>query len=90
MLAHRPWVAFEVDEVVGPFQWRSVVVHGSFNVLADEGGPTDRATYARALRALSRIMPGAFSGGDPVPERTVLFGIAVHEITGRMASPDSR
>ena len=27
MLAHHPWCAFEVDEVHGPFHWRS---HGSF------------------------------------------------------------
>src|SRR5215216_3329954 len=28
-LAHNPFVAFQVDEVKGPFDWRSVVVHGT-------------------------------------------------------------
>ena len=28
-LRHNPFVAFEVDEIVGPFDWRSVVAHGT-------------------------------------------------------------
>src|SRR5687768_400853 len=32
-LKHNQWVAFEVDEVEGAFQWRSVVIHGSFWIL---------------------------------------------------------
>jgi len=32
-LTHNQWVAFEVDEVSDTFDWRSVVVHGSFWIL---------------------------------------------------------
>lgn len=30
-LEHNRWLAFEVDEVRGPFDWTSVVVQGSFH-----------------------------------------------------------
>src|SRR5688500_1171606 len=41
-LIHAPWVAFEVDEVDGPFDWRSVVAHGTVYVLEDSGSPLTR------------------------------------------------
>lgn len=41
LLEHRGWVAFEVDEVQGLFDWRSVVVHGSVAV-PHPPGPQDR------------------------------------------------
>lgn len=85
-LCHHPWVAFEVDEVEGPFDWRSVVARGTFCPLRPIGTPGERATYARALDAIKRITPTAFTPDDPVPERNVIFGIAVHELTGRAAS----
>jgi nitroimidazol reductase NimA-like FMN-containing flavoprotein (pyridoxamine 5'-phosphate oxidase superfamily) len=30
VLRHSPYVAFEVDEVEGPFDWKSVVIQGSY------------------------------------------------------------
>src|SRR5213596_2639138 len=32
-LAHNQWVAFEIDEVSDVFDWRSIVIHGSFWVM---------------------------------------------------------
>ena len=29
-LRHNQWVAFEVDEITGPFDWESVVIRGTF------------------------------------------------------------
>ncbi len=86
---HHPWVAFEVDEIQGPFDWRSVVAHGTFSELGPAGTPGMRATYERALAAITSVVPLAFTPDDPVPERTVLFGIAIHELTGRAASSSS-
>ncbi|MEO5816678.1 MAG: pyridoxamine 5'-phosphate oxidase family protein [Gemmatimonadaceae bacterium] len=82
-LAHRPWCAFEVDEVNGPFDWTSVVVKGTFYVLDPESGSPD--VYARALASTRSLVPDAFSPRDPAPHRNVLFGIHVNEITGRSA-----
>lgn len=82
-LAHRPWCAFEVDEVAGPFDWTSVVVKGSFHLLDPESGSSD--VYARALSSVRTLVPDAFSCDDPAPHRSILFGIYVSEITGRSA-----
>jgi len=80
-LAHRPWCAFEVDEVHDMFDWSSVVVKGSFHLLDPELGSPD--TYRRALELLSALIPETFSADDPVPHRTSLFGVSVQELTGR-------
>lgn len=81
-LAHRPWCAFEVDEVHGLFDWTSVVVKGSFHLL----DPEPAGHYQRAFDLLSALVPETFSPDDPVPHRTILFGIYVRELTGRAAS----
>jgi Predicted flavin-nucleotide-binding protein len=75
-------VAFEVDEVGGPFEWKSVVLHGSFYLL-------DPASDAETKAKLERIFPDAFSGNDPVSFRNQFFGISVEEMSGRMAKPEA-
>ncbi|HVP71824.1 MAG TPA: pyridoxamine 5'-phosphate oxidase family protein [Gemmatimonadaceae bacterium] len=85
-LAKNKWVAFEVDEVKSIFDWQSVVVHGGVYVL--EPGPSDdaRAVYAQALSILRTLLPSTFREDDPVPDRDVIFRIAIQESTGRRAS----
>lgn len=79
-LAHNQWCAFEVDEVQGPFDWRSVVVKGPFT-------PHDSVLAGwdveRALAAIRTIIPNALAAHDPTPDRDVLFGIHCTEVTGR-------
>ncbi len=82
-LAHHPWCAFEVDEVRDIFDWDSVVVRGSFSILDPELSSPDR--YERALAKLRELIPAALSAADPVPNRAILFGVHVAEITGRSA-----
>jgi nitroimidazol reductase NimA-like FMN-containing flavoprotein (pyridoxamine 5'-phosphate oxidase superfamily) len=86
VLAHHPWVAFEVDEIRGPFDWESVVVKGTvyFVELADTR--RSRGAYDHALAVIQQAMPAAFTAHDPVPHRSVLLRIHVHEIEGRAAS----
>jgi nitroimidazol reductase NimA-like FMN-containing flavoprotein (pyridoxamine 5'-phosphate oxidase superfamily) len=84
-LAHRPWCAFEVDEVHGPFHWDSVVVRGSFTMLDPELGSSD--LYSRALVKLRQFIPGTLSEHDPAPERVILFAIHIDELHGRCARP---
>jgi nitroimidazol reductase NimA-like FMN-containing flavoprotein (pyridoxamine 5'-phosphate oxidase superfamily) len=85
-LAHNSWVAFETDEVTDLFDWKSVVVHGGFYVFAPDGPASDFEHRARAIDALRRLLPETATETDPVPFRTVFFGIAIQHISGRCAS----
>ena len=84
-LAHAPWAAFEVDEIDGPFDWRSVVVHGTIYVLENAGSKVARATYETAVRRLRELMPGALTPEDPVPVRRVVLKLYPAGMTGREA-----
>lgn len=86
-IAHNPWVAFEVDEVRGVFDWDSVVVRGSFHRLDPDGTERERGAGARAVRLLRDVIPETLTPDDPVPSRTVFFRIAIGDVTGRSARP---
>jgi len=86
-LAHRPWVAFEVDRVRAPFDWESVVVHGRVEFPDPADGPRERELHARGIEAFQSLIPGAFTDADPTPGRTLVFAISVQELSGRAASP---
>lgn len=88
-LAHAPWAAFEVDEVEGPFQWRSVVAHGSVYELREAGSAIERATYQRAVDRLREITPSALAADDPSPERRVLLKLHLDTLSGREARSTS-
>ncbi len=87
ILAHHPWIAFEVDDVRALFDWRSVVVHGRIQFPDVGGAPSERELHARAVAAFQRLVPDAFTDDDPTPARDLVFAIAVQEITGRAATP---
>ncbi|HEY0776520.1 MAG TPA: pyridoxamine 5'-phosphate oxidase family protein [Gemmatirosa sp.] len=82
---HRRWVAFEVDEVDGLLDWRSVVVHGSVYRVTPGTTADDRDTYARTLARLRELVPALFRADDPTPDRTVLIRVHVDRMTGRAA-----
>lgn len=80
-LSHSPWVAFEVDEVEGPYDWRSVVIRGTVYLM-----PEDSPEHAETSAAIRRVIPDAFTESDPAPQRNVVFRIYIREMTGRSAS----
>lgn len=82
-LAHNPYVAFEIDDVRGAFRWKSVVVRGTMYLL-------DGDRRRDALRAMRRVYPQTLTADDPTPERDILYGIHIDEMTGRMADMPSR
>jgi len=84
-LAHAPWVAFEVDEIRGPFDWRSVVARGTVYVLGNTGSKLAHASYQLALQHLRALMPHAFDEQDPTPDRTVVLQIHPDVVIGREA-----
>ena len=85
-LEHNRWLAFEVDEVRGLFDWQSVVVQGTFRRLDGHGAAAEREGAARAIEALQTLLPETHTEGDPVAFRTVLFEIQIREMTGRAAA----
>ena len=85
-LSHHQWVAFEVDEIRGPLNWRSVVAHGTFWALKDEGTPHDRRLYELAVEAARSLYPTALSENDQLAFRTEPFGIHIDSITGKACS----
>ena len=86
-LAHNPWVAFEVDEVRGAFDWRSVVVHGSFHRIDER---LHAGAHGRAITLLRSVVPETLTDQDPAPSRTVVFRIAIGTMSGRVATPGDR
>lgn len=83
-MKHNPWVAFEVDEVDGPFDWRSVVVHGTAYFL--NPGGIEHPEFPRAVQMLRSIDPRILTDEDLVPHRTIVFRIHVDSLSGRAAS----
>ncbi|HEY9515695.1 MAG TPA: pyridoxamine 5'-phosphate oxidase family protein [Gemmatimonadaceae bacterium] len=86
VLAHSPWVAFEVDEVEGVFNWRSVVLHTTVYEMSPGGTPAQEQVYSQAVELLRGIVPETFTSDDPTPERSVVIRMYVDEATGREAS----
>jgi nitroimidazol reductase NimA-like FMN-containing flavoprotein (pyridoxamine 5'-phosphate oxidase superfamily) len=84
-LAHAPWVAFEVDEVRGPFDWQSVVVHGTVYLVPSTGSPSVQEHYRHAVQRLQEAMPDAFGDDDPAPDRHIVIKLHIDTCTGREA-----
>lgn len=84
-LKHNQWVAFEVDEVIDLFDWRSIVIHGSFWIMNPIGSPRAEELWTKAAELMSKIVPGALTESDPVAFRQTLFRIAVSDVRGREA-----
>jgi uncharacterized protein len=85
-LRHHKWVAFEVDEIEGPLDWKSVIVRGAFYELADKGSVYDCQLYARAVKALRRQSRAALTTRDPFAFRSVVFGISIDSMSGKSCS----
>lgn len=89
MVSHNRWVAFEVDEVRGIFDWASVVAKGGLYLLRKDGSAQEKAAYEKGVSLVRKIIPEALTPDDPLPERALLFRIHADELTGRAAAPGS-
>jgi nitroimidazol reductase NimA-like FMN-containing flavoprotein (pyridoxamine 5'-phosphate oxidase superfamily) len=91
-LRHNQWVAFEVDEVDGIYDWRSVTARGSVHFLPDPSAtpvaPPTRRAYREGVRLLRSVVPAVLTPDDPIPERTNVHRIHVDELTGLAARSD--
>ena len=89
-LMHNPWVAAEVDEVNGLFDWRSVVVHGSLHIVSPDVPGAEAAAWARGIELLRTLIPETGTADDPVRFRSTVFQIHVETMSGRTARPGNR
>ena len=88
-LARNQWVAFEVDEIEGKFDWRSVVLHGVVYIVEDGDLPEQHAEYAATLSHLRTFIPETFRPSDPTPFRSVLVRLYVQTASGRAATTEA-
>jgi hypothetical protein len=86
---HHLWVAFEVREVDGIYDWRTVSVNGSVELLSDHGGTHEAAEFRQALERIRSVVPAVFTKRDPMPQRVQLFRLFADEIVGREARSSS-
>ena len=84
-LRGRPWVAFEVDEIRGAFDWESVVIKGTAYIVEPGQTMRLREPYEHALRVIRSVMPEALTERDPFPMRSILVRIHIDEMKGRCA-----
>ena len=89
----NPLVCIEVDEVVSPQQWASVIVFGRYEELPD----TSEWQRARALAYEFLKEPGMWwepayvktiLGGTPRPLVPVFYRIHIAQVTGHRATPE--
>ncbi len=83
---HHPYVAFEVDEIEGPADWRSVVVHGTIYWMEQTRTPAGQKSYEQAIDALRSVNPALFTARDLTPFRQTVYGVHIDRMTGRAAS----
>ena len=82
VMREQPLVCFEVDEVDGPSEWRSVVAEGRYEELVDE-----RAR--REALALLGAAGGAVGRGLQANGHGVVFRIRLEERSGRFERRDA-
>ncbi len=85
-IAHHRWVAFEVDEVHGMFQWSSVVVKGAFYLIDADTSIRQDPAFNRGVDLLRALIPQTLTANDPTPFRNSVFRIHLDEVTGRAAN----
>ena len=97
MMSH-PNVAFQVDEVEGVFDWRSVVVRGTVECLnpvpmpemgADDMARHEDPAFAQGVALLKSLIPDSLQAGDPTPHRYIAFRVHIDEVSGYSAQSES-
>ena len=80
---HHPWAAFEVDEVSGLYDWRSVEVSGSIEFLSSDIKFGDWFAFENAVRLMRAQVPQVLTADDPTPQRVQLVRVHLDSVFGR-------
>lgn len=92
MARHHPWAAFQVSEIDGIYDWRSVEVWGGIEFLSSNAQGREWFEFETAVRLLQAAVPQVLTADDPMPQRVQLLRVHVDNISGRESrstSPDS-
>lgn len=84
-MRHHPWAAFEVDEIDGIYDWRTVEVLGTIELLTTPAPFGDSSAFENAVRLMRTVIPEILTSDDPIPERVQLLRIHLDELRGREA-----
>jgi nitroimidazol reductase NimA-like FMN-containing flavoprotein (pyridoxamine 5'-phosphate oxidase superfamily) len=89
----NPLVCIEVDEVVSPQQWASVIVFGRYEELPDTPQWQSERAFAHELLKQSGMWwePAyvkTILGGTPRPLVPVFYRIHIVQVTGHRATPE--
>lgn len=85
VLLHHPWVAFEVAEIDGIYDWRTATANGSVQFLSEGKSVRETAEARDALERIRSVVPAVFTPRDPMPHRVQLFRVYADELSGREA-----
>jgi len=83
VMREQPVVSFEIDEICGPANWRSVIAEGVYEELCDEAG------REVAKRHLANGFGDLVARGLDASSSIVLFRIRLTEISGRFERWDA-
>ena len=86
---HQRWVAFEVSEIEGIYDWRSVTARGSVELLPHGGAGAAKREFDAAVEMLRSAVPAVFTKRDPMPQRVQVIRIHVDELAGRQSRSNS-
>jgi nitroimidazol reductase NimA-like FMN-containing flavoprotein (pyridoxamine 5'-phosphate oxidase superfamily) len=83
MMREQPLVSFEIDEIDGPSNWRSVVAEGLYEELNDPSG----SSLAKRLlvNGFGTLVGRGLDASSPV----ILFRIRFTELSGRFERRDA-
>lgn len=89
----NPLVCVEMDELVSPQEWKTVVVLGRYEELPNAAGDDELRSYAYALLRRRPLWwePGyvkTIVGGKERPLEFLYFRIHIDQMTGRCGIPD--
>jgi len=88
-LRHHQWVAFQVSEVDGIYDWRTVTVRGAVELLS-EASHAGAGEYRDTLARLRAVVPEIMGTRDPAPQRTQLFRLHVDAMEGQSSQSNAR
>ncbi|HLZ68774.1 MAG TPA: pyridoxamine 5'-phosphate oxidase family protein [Dehalococcoidia bacterium] len=79
-MRRHPEVCVQVDQIITPARWRSVMVHGSFEEIGEESA---RDAALAAIVRQAGAQPPSIAPYLDGPEHLVVYRVPVREISGR-------